>query len=102
MNLFKRAILTTVLAIPLLASAQEAKKAPSGWQNLDLKTDSYFGMSTEKAYNELLKGKKHSTVLVAVIDGGVDTAHEDLKAVLWINPKEKAGDKIDNDKNGYI
>lgn len=101
MNLFKRAILTTVLAIPLLASAQEAKKAPSGWQNLDLKTDSYFGMSTEKAYNELLKGKKHSTVLVAVIDGGVDTAHEDLKAVLWINPKEKAGDKVDNDKNGY-
>ncbi|PJJ80362.1 S8 family serine peptidase [Mucilaginibacter auburnensis] len=101
MNNFKRTLLAISLAIPLLASAQDVKKAPSGWQNLDLKTDSYFGISTEKAYTELLKGKKHSTVVVAVIDGGVDTAHEDLRDVLWINPKEKAGDKIDNDRNGY-
>ncbi|MFD0751806.1 S8 family peptidase [Mucilaginibacter calamicampi] len=101
MRMIKKLALVLCLCIPLLASAQEAKKPVSGWQNLDLKTDSLFGIGTEKAYNELLKGKKHTTVLVAVIDGGVDTAHEDLKSVLWINPKEKAGDKIDNDKNGY-
>jgi subtilisin family serine protease len=101
MRIIKKLALAICLSLPLFASAQEAKKPVSGWQNLNLKTDSVFGIGTEKAYNELLKGKKHTTVLVAVIDGGVDTAHEDLKDVLWINPKEKIGDKIDNDKNGY-
>ena len=101
MRIINKLTLAICLSMPLLALAQAEKKPVSGWQNLDLKTDSVFGISTEKAYKELLKGKKHTTVLVAVIDGGVDTAHEDLKAVLWINPKEKAGDKIDNDKNDY-
>lgn len=101
MRIIRKLALAICLSIPLFASAQEAKKPVSGWQNLDFKADSAFGISTERAYNELLKGKKHTTVLVAVIDGGVDTAHEDLKDVLWINPKEKIGDKIDNDKNGY-
>lgn len=97
----KKLILAIGLFIPVIAAAQQTKKPVSGWQNLDLKTDSVFGIGTEKAYAELLKGKKHATVVVAVIDGGVDTAHEDLKSVLWINPKEKANDNVDNDKNGY-
>jgi subtilisin family serine protease len=72
------------------------------WQNKDLKTDSVFGISTERAYKELLKKKKPHTVLVAVIDSGIDTAHEDLKAVIWINPKEIPGNGADDDHNGYI
>jgi len=73
----------------------QAQKA--NWQNLDLGADSVFGISTEKAYDELLKDKKPHTVLVAVIDGGVDTAHEDLEAVIWNNPKRN---KI-NDTHGW-
>ncbi|HEY1202025.1 MAG TPA: S8 family peptidase, partial [Niastella sp.] len=46
-----------------------------------------------------LKGK---TVLVAVIDSGIDTLHEDLKDILWVNPKEIPGNGIDDDGNGYI
>src|SRR5258708_1597613 len=72
------------------------------WQNLDLHEDSVFGISTEKAYRELLVHKKAVTVLVAVIDGGVDTSHEDLKAVIWNNPGEKPGNGIDDDHNGYV
>jgi cell wall-associated protease len=60
------------------------------------------GMSTEKAYQGALKGKKGQTVVVAVIDSGVDAEHEDLKDVMWTNPKEIAGNGIDDDKNGYI
>jgi cell wall-associated protease len=71
------------------------------WQNKDLKADSVFGISTEKAYSLLLKNKKATTVLVAVIDGGVDTAQEDLKSVIWTNPRESY-DKKDDDKNGYV
>ncbi len=70
------------------------------WQNLDLTSDTTFGISTEKAY-QLLKGKKATTVIVGVLDGGVDLNHEDLKRVIWTNKKEKAGNKIDDDKNGY-
>lgn len=71
------------------------------WHNLDLQRDSVFGISTEKAYNELLKNKKSTPVVVAVIDSGIDTAHEDLRSVLWVNPKEKAGNQKDDDKNRY-
>ncbi len=73
----------------------------SNWQNLDLKKDSVFGISTEKAYTELLKGKKSKPVLVGVLDGGVDINHEDLKRIIWTNKKEIAGNGKDDDKNGY-
>jgi cell wall-associated protease len=62
-----------------------------GWQHKDLVRDSLFGISTDQAY-DFLKGKKPTTVIVAVIDAGVDTLHEDLKNVLWINPKKRKGD----------
>lgn len=80
-----------LLAAIGLTGAVSAQQIPD-WQNKDLKTDSLFGISTHKAYNKLLKGKKSATVTVAVIDAGVDTSHEDLKNVLWVNPKKKAGD----------
>lgn len=50
----------------------------------------------------LLKGKPGKTVIVAVIDSGIDTLHEDLKSVLWTNPIEIPGNGIDDDKNGYV
>jgi len=42
------------------------------------------------------------SVVVAVIDSGIDLTHPDLAANLWVNPGEIAGDGIDNDSNGYI
>jgi cell wall-associated protease len=85
-----------------LLSAQD--QAPKNWFNLDPKQDGFPGLSTESLYNRLrnMTGKKGETVVVAVIDSGVDYEHEDLKSVMWINPGEIAGDGIDNDKNGYI
>ena len=101
--MLKRIILyTAVAALPFLGSAQTSKKAVSNWQNMDLKTSGIFGISTEKAYSELLKSKKGSDVIVAVIDGGVDYTHEDLKDVMWVNPKEIAGNNLDDDNNGYV
>jgi subtilisin family serine protease len=78
-------------------------EAPRDWQLLDVATDRVVGISERKAQQELLAGKQPKrTVLVAVIDGGVDTAHVGLKANLWINPKEVAGNGKDDDKNGYV
>ena len=83
-------------ALPFFLIAQKPN-----WQNLDLKTDTTFGISTERAYKELLKGKKSTPVIVAVLDGGVDFNHEDLKRIIWVNKREIAGNGIDDDKNGY-
>jgi len=96
----KRMLLLAVIGFPFWLPAQ-TKTLKDNWQNLDLKTDSVFGISTEKAYTELLKGKKHVTVIVAVIDVGVDINHEDLKGVIWTNAKEIPGNHVDDDKNGY-
>lgn len=76
--------------------------APLNWFNLDMKKDKFPGTSTTKAYQELLKGKKSKTVIVAVIDGGTDPLHEDLAVQIWTNGKELAENGIDDDKNGYI
>lgn len=72
------------------------------WSHLDLAKDSIPGMSVDKAYTQLLKGKKGVKVIVAVIDSGVDIDHEDLKSVIWTNNKEIPNNGIDDDKNGYI
>lgn len=103
--MFKSKLTLALLAIYILPFAGLAQsttdKAPANWYNLDYKTDKVMGISTEKAY-DLLKGRNATPVIVAVIDGGVDVNHEDLKDVLWINPKDKDSNGIDNDKNGYI
>lgn len=93
-----------LLSAPFFSIAQSDKdeKPKDNWQNLDLKEDGVFGISTEKAYKELLKGKKSTPVIVAVIDGGIDEEHEDLKKIMWVNTKEIPGNGIDDDNNGYI
>src|SRR3954468_17471041 len=73
----------------------------NGWHLLDQKKDGYMGISLDEAY-DLLKGRKSTTVIVAVIDSGIDTTHEDLKTILWKNEKEIAGNGKDDDGNGYI
>jgi len=41
-------------------------------------------------------------VTVAVIDGGVDIGHPDLRENIWLNSHEQAGDGQDNDQNGFV
>jgi subtilisin family serine protease len=72
------------------------------WSHLDLAKDSIPGMSVDRVYAELLKGRKGKKVIVGVVDSGVDIDHEDLKSSIWTNKKEIAGNGIDDDKNGYI
>lgn len=85
-----------------LLTAQDDKPTPTDWPHMDLVEDGYPGMSTNKTYRELLNGKSSQTVIVAIIDSGVDAEHEDLADVMWVNEGEIAGNGIDDDGNGYI
>ncbi|WP_298397426.1 S8 family peptidase [Flavobacterium sp.] len=71
------------------------------WSHLDLTKDTIPGMSTDKAYSEILKNKKGTKIIVGVIDSGIDIDHEDLKGKIWVNSKEIAGNNKDDDNNGY-
>ncbi|MFM1902830.1 MAG: hypothetical protein RLZZ440_730, partial [Planctomycetota bacterium] len=42
------------------------------------------------------------SVVIAVIDSGVDVNHPDLAANIWRNPGEIAGNGVDDDGNGFI
>lgn len=88
----------------IFAQGNSAKtELPKGWHLLDKDQDGFYGVSVNKAYEfARLKKLKSKTVLVAVIDSGVDTLHEDLKGILWTNPKEIPGNGIDDDHNGYV
>jgi len=64
-------------------------------------------INIEEGWTEYLSDAKGGdangpSVVVAVIDTGVDYNHPDLKDVMWTNPGEIAGDGIDNDGNGIV
>ncbi len=102
-NQMKRTFLLAISAwfsVTLLAQKEEV---PKECHLLNKASSGYYGISIDKAY-DFVKAKKlkSKTVIVAIIDSGIDTTHEDLKAVLWKNPKEIPGNGIDDDNNGYI
>lgn len=85
-----------------LKVSELTEKEKQNWGHLDLVKDTIPGMSVDKTHAELLKNKKGTTVIVAVIDSGIDIDHEDLNDVLWTNKGEIPNNGKDDDNNGYI
>lgn len=97
-------LVSAALFVSVAGFSQKSNtEIPKNWHQLDKDSTGYYGISLNKAYN-FLKAKKVKSkqVLVAVIDSGIDTLHEDLKPVLWTNTKEIPGNGIDDDNNGYV
>lgn len=93
---------------PITEIGSIAKKKPltetelKRWSHYDIIKDTVPGMSVDRAYAELLQKRKSKKVIVGIVDSGVDIEHEDLKSIIWTNPKEIPGNGIDDDKNGYV
>ena len=102
-RLLKRTLLLAISGLISYGLYAQKEEVPRGWHLMDKQDSGYYGISVDKAY-AFLKAKrlKSKTVIVAIIDSGVDTTHEDLRSILWHNPKEIPGNGIDDDKNGYV
>ena len=108
MNVPSKTILSSLIFILISISGftqgrSAGHELVKGWHLLDKEKDGVDGISLDKAY-EFLRSKnlRSKTVLVGIIDAGVDTTQEDLRQVLWNNPKEIPGNGIDDDHNGYV
>lgn len=41
-------------------------------------------------------------IVIAIVDDGMRTTHQDIKNYIWENPKDKAGNRVDDDGNGFV
>ncbi len=99
MKLIKKIIIPLFASVLIVTSGYS--QLSKNWFNEDPSKDKYAGVSSDYAYEEFLKNKKSTTVIVAVIDGGTDISHPDLVDHIWVNKGEIAGNGIDDDQNGY-
>lgn len=73
------------------------------WYHKDFSTSKVYGVNTENAYKYLeSKGLKPKTVVVGVLDSGVQVDHPGLVKNIWSNPNEVPNNGKDDDGNGYI
>lgn len=73
------------------------------WYHKDFGTTKVYGINTENAYKYLeSKGLKPKTVVVGVLDSGVQVDHPGLIKNIWTNPNEVPNNGKDDDGNGYI
>jgi subtilisin family serine protease len=63
--------------------------------------DRQYHLELIKAFNAWDISTGDTTVVIAIVDSGIDVDHPDIKGNLWVNPNDPA-DGIDNDGNGYI
>jgi subtilisin family serine protease len=80
----------------------QAASPNQNWHWKDYTEQKVHGISLFQAYQKLAGlSKKPSPIIVAVMDGGIDTSNVEIKPLLWENTKEIAGNGIDDDRNGY-
>lgn len=58
-----------------------------------------YKINAENAWNY---SKGSNKIIIAIVDDGLDTAHQDLESLIWRNKNEIRGNGIDDDGNGYV
>ncbi|WP_100075120.1 S8 family serine peptidase [Chryseobacterium camelliae] len=103
------AVFLTGFSFGFAQQAQDKKLDPNEdkdlmtWYHKDFATTKVYGINTENAYKFLeSKGLKPKTVIVGVLDSGVQVDHPGLVKNIWTNPNEVPGNGKDDDGNGYI
>jgi len=90
-------------APPPAPATRDTLNASPVWHLLDYATDSVPGTGAARTLRELLANRRPQRVVtVAVIDGGIDTAHAALRGALWLDPRESPADRTDDDADGLV
>ena len=93
--------LLSILGSFCLLSSLLAQDELINWHQLGPESEFPTGIRSAEWYAKA-PASKPKTIVVAVLDSGVDINHPDLKDNIWINEDEIPGNKIDDDHNGYV
>jgi cell wall-associated protease len=96
-----KAVFSFALGLLWMGSSLVAQEAFESWYHQGSGSDFPTGIRSEEWYLTA-PAAKPKTIVVAVIDSGVDIAHPDLKDNIWVNQDEIAANQKDDDGNGYI
>lgn len=97
-------LLAGLLAIPSMAQEESTEMSVrQNWHHMSRPEGSY-GVSTDSAlaFLQHVAQREPKEIVIAIMDSGIDTAHEDLVQQLWVNEYEIPGNGIDDDNNGYV
>ena len=81
---------------------------PVRWERIDPNDPRFSGQPELRAMKlpeawDVVKGSDSTPkVVIAIVDGGGEWRHEDLRANVWTNEDEIPGNGIDDDNNGFI
>lgn len=101
--LFAALALSSVTAVAQTTASPDNDKDLMTWYHKDFATTKVYGINTQNAYKYLeSKGLKPKTVVVGVLDSGVEVDHPGLVKNIWKNPNEVPNNGKDDDNNGYI
>ena len=94
--------LAEIMINPDVQYVVENKKVHAFQMPNDPETAKQWSIAKVRAADAWNKGVGSREVVVAVTDTGVDYSHGDIKDNMWKNKKEIAGNKIDDDNNGFV
>ena len=97
--MFKKNLLLILVCTAISSTAQHPVK---NWYHLYSAKDTTLGIDLIEALKKYPQPATAQPIIVAVIDGGTDPLHEDLKDNMWENTKEIPGNSVDDDLNGYV
>lgn len=74
----------------------------SQWYHFNARNP-FIDFDSDKAWDLTTGGNTDAgdSIVICIIDDGIDINHEDLKSNFWINTQEIEGNQLDDDLNGY-
>lgn len=78
------------------------KPGPGDYESKVTHAVSGIDINVQPAWSLYDQAQNKRSVIVAIIDTGIDINHQELRNAIWTNPGEIDGDGIDNDGNGYV